>query len=116
MKHLVVAACCALAPIAAQAQNCGNAFTGCGSNLVLCTTYPCDTTPTFTTTHKWTVAGPGILTLSGTTFTITFDAEKIEYHLTWGTKPVGSSPTLSEMEILGVRRAQDMQDAGLPLK
>jgi hypothetical protein len=116
MKHLLLAACCALAPVAAQAQNCGNAFTGCGSNLVLCTTYPCDTTPTFTTAHKWIVTKPGTLELTGTTFTIVFDPDKPEYRLMWGTKQTGSSPTLSEMETLGVKRAQDMQDAGLPLK
>jgi hypothetical protein len=131
MKRLIAAVCiCILVPTAASAYTdcfgspCGsdNNYIGSGTTYVH-NTYgcgvvggSCDSDPSFATIHKWVVAYPGTLTLSGTSFAIVFDPEKVEYRLQWGAKQIGSSPSLGDVERLGVQRAQDMQDAGMPLK
>lgn len=94
----------------------GNLVIG-NSGFVSSTVSCCgDSSPSFSTVHKWEVKSPGVIELSGTSFAIKFDAAADDYELSHAGKVVEHGPDLDTLKRKGVNRASDLQDAGVSLK
>lgn len=116
MKRVALALCAILTPASGWAQSCASCgpYTITGSITACCG----PSEPSFATIHKWVVKAPGSLELSGTKFTVAYNATTYSYELSFDGKPIPNEALLTLMvaERHGVDRAQEMESAGLALK
>jgi hypothetical protein len=90
--------------------NCVQPCTGCMSTITLS-----GSGESFSTVHTWTQSVPGVLALTGTKFTISWNWTDFQYHLKFGDHEIMASFELSRVKSEGVARAQDLQSVGVSL-
>jgi hypothetical protein len=109
----LVAAFSIVASSGVQAACCTTVTTYPSGNVFWLNGSGSDEADSFITKHTWKLQSPGTFVLDSTKFTIAFNVGAVSYDLMYDGKWVANSISLHEMQVSGIARAIDMQEAGL---